>query len=103
MEDDDENTMRKKYEDNMVKTDFNESSSLNYSKFLFQEEEFNDRMERQFVRVREEYDKVARLRTQIQNIKKERNSANQNLKMILNKIIDQQKSALQAIADEEGI
>ena len=95
--------MRKKYEDNMVKTDFNESSSLNYSKFLFQEEEFNDRMERQFVRVREEYDKVARLRTQIQNIKKERNSANQNLKMILNKIIDQQKSALQAIADEEGI
>ena len=95
--------MRKKYEDNMVKTDFNESSSLNYSKFLFQEEEFNDRMERQFVRVREEYDKVARLRTQIQNIKKERKSANQNLKMILNKIIDQQKSALQAIADEEGI
>ena len=60
-------------------------------------------MERQFVRVRQEYDKVANLRTQIQNIKKQRNSSNQNLKMILNKIIDQQKSALQAIADEEGI
>lgn len=60
-------------------------------------------MERQFVRVRQEYDKVANLRTQIQNIKKQRNSSNQNLKMILNKIIDQQKSALQTIADEEGI
>ena len=60
-------------------------------------------MERQFVRVRQEYDKVANLRTQIQNIKKQRNSSNQNLKMILNKIIDQQTSALQTIADEEGI
>ena len=56
-----------------------------------------------FTRVREEYDKVVKLRTQIQNIKKERNAANQNLKMILNKIIDQQKTALQAVADEEGI
>ena len=44
---------------------------------------------------------MVRLRTQIQNIKKERNSANQNLKMILNKIIDQQNSALQAMADED--
>lgn len=82
----------------MVKTDVDESSSLNYSKFLFQEDEFNDRVQRQFVRVREEYDKVAKLRNQIQNIKKERNSSNQNLKMILNKIIDQQRSALRAIA-----
>ena len=39
-----------------------------------------------------------RIRKQIQNIKKERNSANQNLKMILNKIIDQQKNALRAMA-----
>lgn len=46
---------------------------------------------------------MVKLRNQIQNIKKERNASNQNLKMILNKIIDQQKTALQAVADEEGI
>ena len=36
--------------------------------------------------VRDKYDNVVRIRTQIQNIKKERNSSNQNLKMILNKM-----------------
>ena len=41
------------------------------------------------------------IKTQIQNIKKERNNSNQNLKMILNKIIDQQKTAIKTMAEEE--
>ena len=69
---------------------------------MFQPEEFEDRVERKFVPVREKYDDVVRLRTQIQNIKKDKSAANQNLKMILNKIIDQQKNALQAMS-EEGV
>lgn len=101
VEEDDENTMRKKYQNRMVDTDIGGEDNLNYSKFLFQEDEFKDRLDRKFVRVREQYDNVCRLRTQIQNIKKERNSANQNLKMILSKIIDQQKNALRAMAEED--
>lgn len=44
--------------------------NFNYSKFLFQEEEFSDRISRKFVNVRQEYDKMDRVRKQIQNIKK---------------------------------
>jgi hypothetical protein len=43
---------------------------------------------------------VCRIRTQIQNIRRERNNANQNLKMILNKIIDQQRTALRSMAED---
>ena len=43
---------------------------------------------------------MARIRTQIQNIRKERNNSNQNLKMILNKIIDQQRTALRSMAED---
>ena len=100
MEEDDQNSMRKKYANRMVDTDMGEDN-FNYSKFLFQEEEFSDRISRKFVKVRQEYDKMDRIRKQIQNIKKERNSSNQNLKMILNKIIDQQKNALRAMAEED--
>jgi hypothetical protein len=39
------------------------------------------------------------MRKQIQTIKKERSSSSQNLKMIINKIIDQQKSALRAMGE----
>jgi hypothetical protein len=51
--------------------------------------------------VREKYDEVTSIKTQIQNIKKERNNANQNLKMIINKIIDQQKTAIKTMSEEE--
>lgn len=54
----------------MVDTDIGGEDNLNYSKFLFQEDEFQDRLERKFVRAREQYDSVCKLRTQIQNIKK---------------------------------
>lgn len=40
------------------------------------------------------------MRKQIQTIKKERSSSSQNLKMIINKIIDQQKNALKAMSEE---
>lgn len=39
------------------------------------------------------------MRKQIQTIKKERSSSSQNLKMIINKIIDQQKNALRAMGE----
>lgn len=51
--------------------------------------------------IREKYDDITRIKTQIQNIKKERNNSNQNLKMILNKIIDQQKEALKSMAEDD--
>jgi len=54
------------------------------------------------VNVREKYDDVVRIKKQIDSIKKERSSKNQNLKMILNKIIEQQKSALQTMSNNEG-
>ena len=54
----------------MVDTDIESYDNLNYSKFLFQEDEFQDRLERKFIRAREQYDNVCKLRTQIQNIKK---------------------------------
>lgn len=44
--------MRKKYEKSMVNSDFEENNNLNYSKFLFLEEEFKDRVERKFTAVR---------------------------------------------------
>lgn len=44
--------MRKKYEKTFVNTDFEESNNLNYSKFLFMDDEFKDRVERKFVGVR---------------------------------------------------
>lgn len=58
-------------------------------------------MERKYVNVREKYDEIVRIKNQIQSIKKERSNASQNLKMILNKIIDQQKAALETMVDEE--
>jgi hypothetical protein len=102
LEDDDELSMRQKYNSMQVNTEVDEEEPLNYSKFLFEEKEYINRIERKFTNVRDKYDNVVRIRTQIQNIKKERNSSNQNLKMILNKIIDQQKNALKTIS-EDGI
>lgn len=52
VEEDDENSMRKKYQNRMVDTEIGGYDNLNYSKFLFQEDEFQDRCERKFVRVR---------------------------------------------------
>jgi predicted transcriptional regulator len=57
-------------------------------------------VERKYVNVREKYDEIVRIKSQIQSIKKERSNASQNLKMILNKIIDQQKAALETMVDE---
>ena len=62
--------MRKKYQSRMVDTEVVGEDNLNYSKFLFQEEEFNDRIERKFTKVRERYDSVVRLKNQVQTIKK---------------------------------
>lgn len=93
--------MRQKYANNQVCTEIDdETEPLNYSKFLFPPDLFQDRFERKFTNVREKYDEVVRIRTQIQNIRKERNNANQNLKMILSKIIDQQRTALRSMAEE---
>jgi len=36
--------MRKKYQNRMVDTELGGYDNLNYSKFLFQEDEFNDRL-----------------------------------------------------------
>jgi hypothetical protein len=94
--------MRQKYNNSQVKTEVDdEKEPLNYSKFLFPQDEFDDRFERKFTNVREKYDEITRIKAQIQNIKKERNNANQNLKMILNKIIDQQKTAIKTMSEEE--
>lgn len=93
--------MRQKYNNDQVQVDFDdEKEPINFSKFLFPPDIFQNRFERKFTNVREKYDEVVRIRAQIQNIRKERNNANQNLKMILNKIIDQQRTALRSMAEE---
>jgi hypothetical protein len=92
--------MRQKYDSEVVNVEVDDKQPLNYSKFLFTSEEHTNRLERQFVNVREKYDDVVRIKKQIDGIKKDRSSKNQNLKMILNKIIDQQKSALQTMGGE---
>ena len=51
LEQDNQNSMRKKYSNRMVDTEMGEDN-FNYSRFLFQEEEFNDRLERKFLTVR---------------------------------------------------
>ncbi len=57
LEEDDELTMRQKYSNDQVRVDFDdEKEPLNYSKFLFPPDIFQDRFERKFTNVREKYD-----------------------------------------------
>jgi hypothetical protein len=53
--------------------------------------------------VRAKYDEVLRIRKSIQNIKKENNKDNDNLKMILNRMIDKQKDILKKINSSKAV
>ena len=93
--------MRQKYQEWKVTEQFEEENEpLNYSKFIFPPDEYENRILRKFINVRDKYESVNNLRTQIQTIKKENKASNQNLKMIINKIIDQQKTAMNTM--DEG-
>jgi DNA anti-recombination protein RmuC len=70
---------------------------LNYSKFLFKQEEFEERVDSKFVNVRKKYDEILRIKKSIQNIKKENNKDNDNLKMIVNRLADKQKTIMKKI------
>lgn len=60
-------------------------------------------MESKFHRVRAKYDEVVRIKKSIQNIKKENNKDNDNLKMILNRMIDKQKDMLKKINSQKAV
>lgn len=90
-------TIRKKYEHQLFHSEVEKDEPLNYSKFLFKEEEFHERIESKFVNVRRKYDEVLRIKGSIQNIKKENNKDNENLKMIVNRLADKQKTIMKRI------
>jgi hypothetical protein len=64
---------------------------------LFKPDEFAERIEGKFQNVRKRYDEVLRIKKSIQNIKKENAKDNDNLKMILNRMIDKQKTIMKKI------
>ena len=70
---------------------------LNYSKFLFKKEEFAERIDSKFINIRKKYDEILRIKKSIQNIKKEHNKDNKNLKMIVNRLADKQKTIMKKI------
>lgn len=70
---------------------------------MFKPEDFAQRVESKFHRVRAKYDEVLRIRKSIQNIKKEHNKDNDNLKMILNRMIDKQKDILKKINSQKAV
>ena len=70
---------------------------LNYSKFLFKEEEFQERVDSKFINIRKKYDEILRIKASIQNIKKDKAKDNENLKMIVNRMADKQRNILKRI------
>ena len=53
--------------------------------------------------MRARYDEVLRIKKSIQNIKKEHNKDNDNLKMILNRMMDKQKDMLRKINSQKTV
>ena len=56
LEQDDDLTIRKKYEHQLYHTEVEKDEPLNYSKFLFKEHEFHERLDSKFVNIRKKYD-----------------------------------------------
>lgn len=56
MEEDEKLTIRKKYEHQQYHSEVEKDEPLNYSKFLFKEAEFNERIESKFYNIRRKYD-----------------------------------------------
>lgn len=96
-------TLKKKYENYQYHQEIEKEEPLNFAKFLFKPEDFAQRVESKFHRVRAKYDEVVRIRKSIQNIKKENNKDNDNLKMILNRMMDKQKDILKKINSPNSV
>lgn len=64
------------------------------NKYLFRPEDLQNRVERKFMNVRSKFEEINKIKMKIQNIKKDK-SEDSNLKMIISRLIDGQKSALQ--------
>lgn len=103
LEEDDALTLKKKYENYQYHQEIEKEEPLNFTKFLFKPEEFANRIESKFQHVRAKYDEVVRIRKSIQNIKKEHDKDNDNLKMILNRMIDKQKDLLRKIKSDKKV
>ena len=110
LEDDEDLSLKKKYENYQYHQELEKEEPLNFAKFLFKPEEFSSRVESKFEKVRAKYDDVLRVKESIKNIKKEKNKDNDNLKIILNRMMDKQKAILkriggkdEALVSEEGI
>lgn len=103
LEEDDALTLKKKYENYQYHQEIEKEEPLNFTKFLFKPEEFANRIESKFQHVRAKYDEVVRIRKSIQNIKKEHDKDNDNLKMILNRMIDKQKDLLRKINSHKKV
>ena len=103
LEEDDALTLKKKYENYQYHQEIEKEEPLNFTKFLFKPEEFANRIESKFQQVRAKYDEVVRIRKSIQNIKKEHDKDNDNLKMILNRMIDKQKDLLRKIKSDKKV
>ncbi len=103
IDEDEQLTLKKKYENYQYHQEIQKEEQLNYSKFLFKPFDFEERVERKFERVRTKYDQILRIKNSIQNIKKQNNKDNDNLKMILNKMIDKQKNILKKIKSDKKV